>query len=256
MIFLRSTLFNLAFFSATAVLCLVCLPGLLLPRKGAVLIIRTFVRTVHFLEKYLMGLDYEVRGIEHLPKEGAYIVAAKHQSPYETMKLHLLFDFPAVVLKKELLNIPLWGKFLAKSEPIAIDRSQGREAMQQVIDGALAVEKQGRPIVIFPQGTRVYPWQTTQDKPYKPGVIRMYKATNMPIVPLALNSGLFWPRQSWIKRPGKVIFEFLPPIRQGEDPDTLLKILEERLESATHALQDEALTTNKYLVSSLAEGKA
>lgn len=248
MILLRSTLFNLAFFSATALLCVVCLPGLLLPRKGAVVIIRTFVRTVYFLEKHILGLDYEVRGIEHLPKEGAFIVAAKHQSPYETMKLHILFDFPAVVLKKELLKIPLWGKFLARSEPIAIDRSQGREAMQQVIDGALAVEKQGRPIIIFPQGTRVHTWQTTEDKPYKPGVVRMYKASNMPIVPLALNSGMFWPRDSWVKRPGKVVFEFLAPIRQGENSDTLLKSLQDRLETASKALEEEALASFKHLM--------
>jgi len=256
MIFLRSTLFNIAFYVVTAMLCVVCLPGLLLPRKGAVIIIRTFVKTVYFLEKNIMGLDYEVRGLEHIPKEGAFIVAAKHQSPYETMKLHILFDFPAVVLKKELLRIPLWGKFLARSEPIAIDRSQGREAMQQVIDGALEVEKQGRPIVIFPQGTRVYPWQTTAEKPYKPGVVRIYKNTHMPIVPLALNTGLFWPRSGWLKRPGKVIFEFLPPISTGQDTDTLLKTLEDRLESATKSLQDEALANNKYLTPSLAEGKA
>ena len=240
MIFLRSTLFNIAFYGATAIACIVCLPGLLLPRKGAMVIVRCFVGTVYFLEKYILGLDYEVRGLKNLPEEGSYIVAAKHQSPYETMKLHRLFDFPAVVLKKELLNIPLWGWFLARSEPIAIDRSQGRQASMQIIEGAKRVEKESRPIVIFPQGTRVYPTQTTKEKPYKNGVVRIYEATNMPIVPLALNSGMFWPRRSWIKKPGKVVFQFLPPIPHGQDPKTLLTRLEEQIEGTTEKLQQEA----------------
>ena len=216
MIFLRSTLFNLAFYGITALACILCLPGLFLPRQGVFVIIRSFVKSVYFLEKHIIGLDYEVRGSENIPVEGAYIVAAKHQSAYETLKLHILFEYPAVILKQELLKIPLWGWFLARSEPIAINRSQGKKASQQIIEGAKNVEKQNRPIIIFPQGTRVYPWQTTKEKPYKGGIIKIYEATQMPIIPLALNSGMFWPRKSWIKKPGTVIFQFLPPIHQGE----------------------------------------
>lgn len=240
MILLRSILFNIAFYGTTALACVLCLPGLLLPTKQAMLIVKFFVGSVHFFEKHLLGLDYEVRGWEHVPKEGAFIVAAKHQSAYETMKLHVLFDYPAVVLKKELLNIPLWGWFLKKSGPIAIDRSQGKQASQQIVDGALEVEKQNRPIIIFPQGTRVLPSHTAQDKPYKNGVVRMYKATNMPIVPMALNSGVFWPRNSFLKKPGKVIFEFLPPIPHGRYPEGVLAELELKLETASKALMDEA----------------
>ena len=248
MIFLRSTLFNIITYGAIAVACILCLPGLLLPREGAFVIIRAYVRSIHFLEKYIIGLDYEVRGLENLPKEGSYIVAAKHQSHYETHKLHILFEDPAIVLKKELLDIPLWGRFLQRIHPIAIDRSKGRSAGQQVVDGAKRVEKENRPIVIFPQGTRVFPWQTTKERPYKSGAARMYAATNMPIIPMALNSGLFWPRHSWIKRPGKVIFEFLPPIPPGKDADEVMKELEARLESASRALEEEALAENKYLL--------
>ena len=91
MIFIRSTLFNIAFYGTTALACILCLPGLLLPRRGAMIIVKGFVHTVHFFEKYIAGLDYEVRGIENIPKDGSYIVAAKHQSPYETMKLHIYF---------------------------------------------------------------------------------------------------------------------------------------------------------------------
>ena len=248
MIFLRSTIFNLTFYGATAIACILCLPGLLLPRKGAFIIIRGFTKTVHFLEKYILGLDYEVRGLEHIPKDGSYIIAAKHQSPYETLKLHILFDFPAVVLKQELLRIPLWGWFLNRSEPIAIDRSRGKQASQQIVDASLEVEKQNRPIIIFPQGTRVYPWETSADKPYKPGVVKIYEATDMPIVPLALNSGLFWPRKSWIKRPGKVVFHFLEPISSNQEGIQLLAELEKRIEEGTINLEREALSKNKFLL--------
>ncbi|MCB9991682.1 MAG: 1-acyl-sn-glycerol-3-phosphate acyltransferase [Rhodospirillales bacterium] len=247
MILLRATLFNIIFYGANALACIVCLPGLLLSREGAFVIIRSYVRSIHFLEKYILGLDYEVRGLEHLPKDGSFIVAAKHESAYETFKLHILFDDPAVVLKQELLRIPLWGKFLQRIHPIAIDRSKGRMASQQVIDGAQRVAKEGRPIIIFPQGTRVYTWQTVKDRPYKSGAMRMYAATDMPIIPLALNSGVYWPRKGWIKRPGKVIFEFLPPIPQGRDPETIMPELESRLEGASKALEHEAYATYKYL---------
>ncbi len=204
---IRSTIFNIAFYGFTALACILCLPCLFLPKKQAMLAVRIFVYGTHTIEKYILGLDYEVRGRENLPKSSSFIVAAKHESPYETTKLNILFDDPAIVLKRELLRIPLWGRFLAKVEPIAIDRSAGKEAMEQIIEGAKRVRDQGRPIVIFPQGTRVYPWQTTAERPYRPGVARTAQAAELPIIPMALNSGMFWPRKSWLKHPGKVVFE-------------------------------------------------
>lgn len=236
----RSTLFNLLFYGGNAIACIACLPGLLMPRRGLFFIIHTYVRFIYFIEKHIAGLDYEVRGMENLPEKGSYIVAAKHQSPYETFKLHLLFDDPAIILKQELLRIPLWGWFLARIHPIAIDRSQGKEAIKQIIEGGERVKKEGRPIIIFPQGTRVYPWQTAVDKPYKIGAARLYEATGLPVIPLALNSGMFWPRKSWIKKPGKVVFEFLEPIEPGKDMQETANLIQQRIEQATHALQDEA----------------
>lgn len=240
MIFLRSTLFNIAFFGVTALMCVACLPGLLLPRRQALMIVTLFVRSVYFFEKNIAGINYEIRGREHLPAAGPYIVAAKHQSAYETMKLHVLFRDPAVILKKELLKIPLWGWFLAKSDPIAIDRSQGREAIAQIIDGARRVGAEGRPIIIFPQGTRVRIDQTTADKPYKIGVARLREATNLPVIPMALNAGYFWPKHRWIKKPGTVIFEFLPPVPAGLSVQETIKDIENRLEYASAALLAEA----------------
>lgn len=247
MIFLRSTLFNILFYGATAVACIVCLPTLLMPRKTAFAVVRAFVTCIRWLEKRIIGLDYEVRGSENLPESGAFIIAAKHQSPYETFKLHLLFDDPAIVLKRELLKIPLWGLFLARIDPIAIDRGSPRQALAQMVEGARRVKAQGRPLVIFPQGTRVYAWQTAKDKPYKGGISNIYEDTRMPVIPLALNSGLFWPRRSWIKYPGLVTLRFLPPIPPGMDARTFMTVLEAQLEGASQELQNEALEKFRHL---------
>jgi 1-acyl-sn-glycerol-3-phosphate acyltransferase len=238
---IRSTLFNIAFYGFTALACILCLPFLFLPKKDAMFAVRLFVHGAHFFEKYILGLDYEVRGREHLPASGSFIIAAKHESPYETTKLNILFDDPAIVLKRELLRIPLWGKFLAKVDPIAIDRSAGKEAMEQIIEGAKRIRDQGRPIVIFPQGTRVHTWVTTAERPYRIGVVKAALAAGLPVIPMALNSGMYWPRKSWLKHPGRVVFEFLPPLDMSQDTTSIMKELETRLETATKALHREAV---------------
>lgn len=246
MIFLRSTLFNISFFVVTGLSCLMFLPGLLLPRRHAMKIVKFFVGSVYILERLFLKLDYEVRGLEHLPEQGCYIVAAKHQSSYETFKLHTLFNDPAVILKRELLRIPLWGRFLKKSDPIAIDRSS-RESAQQIIDGAKRMKEQGRPIIIFPQGTRVHAWQTTADRPYKTGVARMQDATDLTIVPMATNTGIFWPKHSWLKWPGTVVFSFLPPIAPGQNISDVTRQIEILLETESKKLEREALSKDPRL---------
>lgn len=235
---IRSILFDILFYTLNIAACIVCIPGLLLSNEKALAwIVRPYVRSIYVLEKYIMGLDFELRGLEHIPRKGAYIIAAKHQSAYETFKLHLLFDNPAIVLKKELLRVPVWGKFLAKVDPIAIDRKKGKDAMSQILEGAKHIQEQHRPLVIFPQGTRVRIDQTPQDKPYKIGVARIAEATGMKIIPLALNSGYFWPKKKFLKKSGKIVFEFLPPI----DPKDygiyeIIKTLETQLEEHSTAL--------------------
>ena len=127
--YVRSIFYNLSFYGLTALACVLCLPALLLPRKLAMWVVYGFVYTNAFLERYVMNLRYEVRGVENLPDNGSFIVASKHQSAFETMKLHIVFKDPAVILKKELLSIPLWGWYLAKSDVIAIDRSSKKAAI-------------------------------------------------------------------------------------------------------------------------------
>lgn len=246
-ILIRSTLFNIAFFTTTPLMALCALPTIWMPRRKAMFIVHAWVRLVYALERIFMNLNYEVRGWENVPKGQSFLLAAKHQSAYETMKLHILFDDPAIVLKQELLNIPLWGLFLGKIDPVAIDRSNRDQAIKSLLDGVRHVKEQGRPIVIFPQGTRVLPDATTAEKPYKAGIGRMYELSGLPIVPLALNTGIFWPRNSLIKRPGKVIFQFLPPIVGGQNTDTAMKILQDNLENASNALTAEARKKYPYL---------
>ena len=238
--YIRSLLYNIAFFGLTAIACVLCLPALLLPRKLAMGVVWMFVHMNWLLERWILNLRFEVRGGEHLPESGSYIVAAKHQSAYETMKLHILFKDPAVILKKELLSIPLWGWYLAKSDVIAIDRTSKSAAVASIKKGAIHMKDMGRPIVIFPQGTRVYPESTATEKPYKTGVLRVQEATQLPIIPMAMNAGVYWPRNAFWKSSGTVIFEFLPPIEASTDNAKLMAELENGIEEKSNALMKEA----------------
>lgn len=244
MIILRALIFNLYYYGLTATLCFAYIPLLLLPRVLFVKMVRFWLQTVYFGEKYILGLTYEIRGENNIPKDGPFLVAAKHQSAYETLKLHLIFNDPAIILKKELLSIPLWGWYARKAEMIAIDRSTPKTALNSIIEGAKRVKAQNRPIVIFPQGTRVHTTDTAKEKPYKSGIGKMYEATNMPILPLALNSGLFWPRNAFFKKPGKVIMEFLPLIPAGQTSKDVMKELEHQLEEHSNNLVQEIKKNN------------
>jgi len=233
----RSLLFNIAFYGWTTLACIGLLWMLLLPRRQMVHVIEWYMRTIYFLERTILGLDYEVRGLENLPKQGSFILAAKHQSAWETMKLHLLINDPAVILKRELLFVPIWGWYAAKAHMIAVDRSARGRAIASMVEGARRVKSEDRPIVIFPQGTRT---PVGGYLPYRVGVAVLYRELDVPIVPMALNSGVYWPRRSFRKRSGKVIVEFLPPITPGLGREAVIVELEQRLEAATDRLVVEA----------------
>jgi len=240
--FIRSTFYNIFFFVLTGISCVLLFPTLFFPRRYYLAVVHYFVHTNALLEKIFLNLTYEIRGLENLPTSGSYLVASKHQSTYETFKLHILFKDPAIVLKKELLKIPLWGLYLKKSDVIAIDRSTPKMAIQSIKDGAKRVAAQGRPIVIFPQGTRVLPTTTPTEKPYKIGIIRMQEETGLPIVPLALNTGIFWPRNAlWIKKSGKVIFEFLPTVHAGQTNEDTIAEIGKLIEEKSNALMEEGI---------------
>ncbi len=233
MIFLRSLLFNIAFFGWTAFLCIAAAWVALLPRPSMMAVVRWYLGTVAFLERVVLGLRYEVRGLPHLPAGGSFLVAAKHQSAWETMKLHLLLNDPAVVLKTELTKIPVWGLFARKTEMIPVDRGARGRAVNSLLEGARKVMAKGRPIVIFPQGTRTAPGVYHN---YRIGVGVLYEQLHLPIVPMALNSGLYWPRRAFFKKPGTIVVEFLPPIQPGLQRFEAMIELETRLEAATDRL--------------------
>ena len=229
---LRSLVFNVVFFSWTGLCCLVLLWLLALPRRVMMPVVLWYLGTIGVLERSLLRLDYRVLGREYLP-DGPYIVAAKHQSAWETLKLHILFADPAVVLKRELMRIPIWGSFAAKAGMIPVDRGAGSTAISDMIDRARQAAAQKRPIVIFPQGTRVAPGAR---RSYRIGTFALYDALKLPVVPLALNSGLFWGRVRFVKHPGTITVQLLPPIPPGLDRAAFMERLETSLEAATDAL--------------------
>lgn len=225
---LRSALFLLWFLTITTILSLVFLPVLALPRGATVWLARLWARWTFWGLKIFAGIDWEVRGVR--PK-GPVLVASKHMSMWDTLALYLVLDQPAIVLKRELLRIPFYGWFLAKAAAIAIDRSAGASALRKMAQSARAVLAQGRPILIFPEGTRKKPG-TPPD--YKPGVAGLYGQLDVDCVPVALNSGVYW--TGFLKHKGTIVLEFLEPIGPGLKRDAFMRLLEDRIETATSRL--------------------
>ncbi len=231
MIGLRSGVFNLGFALWTLVLGLVALPLLMGRRGGIVALSRVWVRGVLGWLRVTTGIRFEIKGRHHVPS-GPCLVAMKHQSALETLILPLMFQDPAIVLKQELLKIPVFGWYLGRTAMIAIDRKAGSAALRHMVQGARDAVAAGRSVIIYPEGTRA-PLGTYE--PYHTGVMALYRDLDLPLVPVALNSGLYW-RGLWEKRPGRVIVEILPPLEPGQDRRAIMAQLEQRIESATHAL--------------------
>jgi 1-acyl-sn-glycerol-3-phosphate acyltransferase len=236
MSWLRALLFNIAFFTVTALLGVAGLPFLLMPRRWVMRFGRCWARCVLALLKAIVGLDGEIRGLDHLPV-GPSIVAMKHQSAWDTLILPVVLGDPAVVLKRELLLVPFYGWYAARAGSIAIDRRGGAGALRHMVAAAGGAAAAGRKVVIFPEGTRTAPGQRLL---YQPGVAALYQALRLPVVPAAVNSGLYWGRRSFAKRPGRIILAFLDPIPPGLPRREMMAVLETRIETATAALEREA----------------
>jgi 1-acyl-sn-glycerol-3-phosphate acyltransferase len=231
----RSLLFNLCLWAWTLAMLLAALPWLVLPSRVMLAHSRVWMRGVQFLLARIVGLEHEVRGQEY--RDAVAIFAFKHQSAWETLAVHLLVDRAAIALKRELGQIPLFGWCLVHAGMIRIDREGGARALRGLIEGGRAALARGAPIVIFPEGTRVAPGAK---QPYHPGVAALYRHLGCPVVPVALNSGVFWGRRSFVKRPGRIVVEFLPPIEPGLDRNAFMAELEGRLEAATERLVAQA----------------
>jgi 1-acyl-sn-glycerol-3-phosphate acyltransferase len=251
MLFLRSLLFNIVFFVNMAVLMLIWLPALVMPRQASLSLGRAWGRTsLWWLEK-IVGLKVEFRGLENIPK-GAIIVACKHQSIWDTFVLPLHFPDFSYILKHELVFIPFFGWYLMSAEQIGIDRAKGGRVLPQITTKAKALFAQGRQLFIFPEGTRRPAGAPAQ---YKFGVAHIYRETGAPCVPVALNSGLFWPRRSFIVRPGTVVLEYLPPIEPGLEARTFFELLQRTIETASDRLIEEAVAQDPSLAAIVARNR-
>lgn len=240
---IRALLFTFVFYVNTALFLILGSPLLLGPRAWAMAGLKAHARASLFWQRLIVGTRMEVRGLENLPK-GACLVAAKHQSAWDTFALIPLFDDPAIVMKAELGLIPLYGWFSHKFRHVLVRRDKGPAALRQLIRDAKDRAAKGRQIVIFPEGTRRAPGAPPD---YKPGVVALYEGLQLPCVPVALNSGLFWPRRSLERRPGIIIVEFLPPIAAGVNRKQFKGLLEENIEAATERLIAEALAADPSL---------
>ena len=236
-ILLRSALYQLLFLPWTLVLCVSYLPTLPFASRRAVQRFAAFwLDGALWLQRVVLGLSFEIRGHENLPT-GAAIIAAKHQSAWETMVFHRLLGDPAFVLKQELLSLPLIGWYMKKTGQIAIDRARGGKALRHMLEGGRKAVAEGRSLVVFPEGHRQAPGATGR---YHAGVAMLYGALGVPVVPIAVNSGCYWPRNAFRRKPGRIVMQILPPIPPGLDRDTLMKGLREVIEATTRKLEAEA----------------
>ena len=227
----RALVFNALFFGLTALGVVICIPLLAFPPRASQLTVRVWAEVMLWLLKVVVGLRYRIVGT--VPA-GGVVLAAKHQSAWETIIFLAILDKPAYVLKRELLRIPVWGWFAQHCGHIPVDRGGGASALKGVVDAARPILASGGTVAIFPQGTRVAPGATA---PYQPGVYAMASQLGVPVVPVALNSGLFWGRKAFLKRPGVVTLEFLEPIAPNLPRRQFMADLETRLEAASAALE-------------------
>lgn len=237
MLVFRAVAFNACFYLYTA---LIAIFGLwtLVSRPLVLKLVRVWGSGTLWLLRVVGGVAYEFRGLENVPK-GPLIVAAKHQSALETLALALVFEDFAYILKRELLFIPVVGWYFMRGGMVAIDRSKGSRAMVLMNAAAAQAIAEGRQLIIFPEGTRRAPGA---EPAYKLGLTHLYSRLGVPCLPVALNTGLYWPRRSLTRRPGTAVMEFLPPIPPGLDRNGFLAEVQRRIETASDAL--------------LAEGKA
>jgi len=224
---LRSLLFILFLYTGIIVVFLIALPALFLPTKITLLFGKFLGHYVIFVVKIFLNTKVEFKGIENIPKTEKYFVASAHQSMFETFALQSVLDYPVFILKKELLKIPLFGLYLKKIKSIEIVRDTTTKDNLNFFDKVAAIIKnEKRPLLIFPQGTRV---KVGDEVPFKKGVGRIYEALNISCVPVALNSGKVWPKHGIIKRPGKITVSFLKPIEPGLNRDEFIKNLETKI---------------------------
>ncbi len=228
----RSVIFNILFYLNLLVMLVAALPTLLMPRAAIVGVARLWALINSWLLHAICDITAEFGGLEKIPP-GPLIVACKHQSLWETFALLHLFSDPAYIMKRELMWIPFFGWYTWKAGMISVDRSKGSQALVEMnacVRRELACNRQ---VIIFPEGTRRPPGA---DPRYKHGVVHLYTGTGVACLPVALNSGLFWPRRSMRRHPGTIRVEVLDPIPPGLEKTVFFQRLQDAIESATARL--------------------
>jgi 1-acyl-sn-glycerol-3-phosphate acyltransferase len=252
-VLLRSIIFNVLFYLNLLGHCLAAIPTLVLPRGAIVAVVKFWARSNLRMLRWVCGTKVEFRGLDKIPR-GALLVASKHQSLWETFALVPLLDDPAFILKRELMFIPFFGWYAWKCAMIPVDRGRGSQALAEMTVRVREELARGRQIIIFPEGTRRAPGA---EPSYKFGVAHLYADTGVACVPVALNSGLFWPRRSIRRYPGTILVEALDPIPPGTDKQAFADTLKRTIEEATARLIAEGereLKANGFIrAASLAE---
>jgi 1-acyl-sn-glycerol-3-phosphate acyltransferase len=240
----RSILFNLCFYANLIIQMIVQSPiYFLMPRKAAYAIPKNWARSSVWLMEKIVGTTFEIEGLENIPA-GGYILAPKHQSFWDTFALLPYLDDPVYILKRELMWIPLFGWYAGKQQMIPVDRGARGKVMLDVLKRTREVLAKGRQLIIYPEGTRRPPGA---EPLYKYGIARMYRDLGVPVVPVAMHPGLFWPRRTFQRYPGHFKVRILPPIEAGMDPDAFFARLMAETEKASDELLVETFARNPNL---------
>ena len=225
--FLRSLVFNIFLYTGLIFIFILAMPTLFLPSKFTLFFGRLSANYMVFIMRLILNTKVFFHGIENLKRTEKFFVASAHQSMFETFVLQIPLDGPIFILKKELLRIPLFGSYLRKIGAIEIIRETTTKENLNFLDKVKnKINNEKRPLLIFPQGTRVKP---NEQVPFKKGVGRIYDKLNLPCVPVALDSGKVWPKNSFIKYPGNINVSFLEPIMPGKNKDEFIKEIENKI---------------------------
>ena len=235
-IFLRSLIYNVLFYVLLVFWMVVAIPTYLMPYRAFMKVAKAWARSSIWLMRVVCKTKVEYRGVEKIPP-GPLIVASKHQSMWETFALMQFFDSPLFIYKRELGWIPLFGWYLLKSKMIGVDRSGGMRSLMEMARRAPREVRKGRQLVIFPEGTRTAVGALPD---YKTGVGQIYAHSGVPCIPVALNSGLFWPRRTFMRYPGTLVVEFLDPLPPGLTRKDFIEHISTSIEDATNRLVEAA----------------
>ena len=227
MLLVRSLIFNFFLYTGIVSVFIIALPTLFMPAKFTLLFGKFLGHYVILVVRIFLNTKIEIKGIENIPKNEKYFVASAHQSMFETFALQAILDYPVFILKKELLKIPLFGLYLKKIKSIEIVRdTTTKDNLNFFEKVASIIKNESRPLLIFPQGTRLKP---DERLPFKKGVGRIYEVLDISCVPIALDSGKVWPKKGIIKNPGKITISILEKIKPGLNKDEFIKNLEQKI---------------------------